>query len=114
MRADVILEEIFDYCRREGMAESTFGRRAVNDGKFVNRLRYGGEVKESTVERVRAFITGVGAAAPAGALQSDLIQLPQGGAPAQPRPESEPEKNFRFYDNRQKYLMFVNTCTLVT
>ncbi|MGZ5985151.1 MAG: hypothetical protein ACXWK7_09435, partial [Caulobacteraceae bacterium] len=58
MRADVILEEIFAYCRREGMAESTFGRRAVNDGKFVNRLRYGGKVNESTVERVRAFIRG--------------------------------------------------------
>ncbi|WP_445220009.1 hypothetical protein ACKWRH_07755 [Bradyrhizobium sp. Pa8] len=25
--------------------------------------------------------------------------------------EAEPEKNFRFYDNRQKYLMFVNTCS---
>jgi len=23
----------------------------------------------------------------------------------------DPEKNFRFYDNRQKYLMFVNTCS---
>ena len=22
-----------------------------------------------------------------------------------------PEQNFRFYDNRQKYLMFVNTCS---
>src|SRR5580698_6573462 len=43
MRADVILEEISAYCRREGMAESTFGRRAVNDGKFVNRLRFGGK-----------------------------------------------------------------------
>ena len=42
MRAEVILEEIVDYCRREAMAESTFGRWAVNDGKFVNRLRYGG------------------------------------------------------------------------
>ena len=111
MRADVILEEIFDYCRREGMAESTFGRRAVNDGKFVNRLRYGGKVNDTTVERVRTFISGAGDAAPAGALQSDLIQLPQGGDAAQPRPESEPEKNFRFYDNRQKYLMFVNTCS---
>ncbi|WP_051389950.1 hypothetical protein [Bradyrhizobium sp. Ec3.3] len=25
--------------------------------------------------------------------------------------EVEPAKNFRFYDNRQKYLMFVNTCS---
>ena len=23
----------------------------------------------------------------------------------------DPEQNFRFYDNRQKYLMFVNTCS---
>ncbi|WP_439406264.1 hypothetical protein ACNJX9_33240 [Bradyrhizobium sp. DASA03076] len=25
--------------------------------------------------------------------------------------EAAPEKRFRFYDNRQKYLMFVNTCS---
>ncbi|HVH73557.1 MAG TPA: hypothetical protein VM755_01440 [Stellaceae bacterium] len=29
---------------------------------------------------------------------------------AAPRQESEPSLNFRFYDNRQKYLLFVNTC----
>jgi hypothetical protein len=33
-------------------------------------------------------------------------------APAPSAAASEdPEKNFRFYDNRQKYLMFVNTCS---
>ena len=26
-------------------------------------------------------------------------------------PAPDPEQNFRFYDNRQKYLMFVNTCS---
>src|SRR6516225_12406444 len=26
-------------------------------------------------------------------------------------PAADPEQNFRFYDNRQKYLMFVNTCS---
>ena len=112
MRADVILDEISEYCRRQGMAESTFGRRAVNDGKFVNRLRYGGKVNESTVERVRAFISGAprdGKGGEANALEQHLIALPQGGGAA--RAESEPEKNFRFYDNRQKYLMFVNTCS---
>src|SRR2546428_623552 len=34
-----LLGSISDFCRRTGMAESTFGRRAVNDGKFVARLR---------------------------------------------------------------------------
>ena len=109
MRADVILEEISAYCRREGMAESTFGRRAVNDGKFVNRLRYGGQVNEATVERVRAFIHGSLEAAKGAPSKLHLVNLPKGKGGA--RPEAEPEKNFRFYDNRQKYLMFVNTCS---
>src|SRR6185312_16653053 len=111
VRADAILEEIFAYCRREGMAESTFGRRAVNDGKFVNRLRSGGKVNEATAERVRDFIRG---GTDAGKGEADMAQsanrstsVKAGGAKAQ----SEPEKNFRFYDNRQKYLMFVNTCS---
>src|SRR5690242_13033598 len=33
--------------------------------------------------------------------------LGPGLAPTSP----DPEQNFRFYDNRQKYLMFVNTCS---
>ena len=111
MRADAILEEIFAYCRREGMAESTFGRRAVNDGKFVNRLRYGGRVNEATALRVREFIrAGTGASK----AEAEMVQSSNSPAVARKepqRPPSEPEKNFRFYDNRQKYLMFVNTCS---
>jgi len=54
--AEQLLSEIADYCRRVGMAESTFGRRAVNDGKLVSRLRIGGRVTMETVERVRTFM----------------------------------------------------------
>src|SRR5438876_7939917 len=39
-----LLGSISDFCRSTGMAESTFGRRAVNDGKFVARLRDGARV----------------------------------------------------------------------
>ena len=39
MEAKSLLRDITDYCRRKGVAESTFGRHAVNDGKFVSRLR---------------------------------------------------------------------------
>ena len=56
MTAEQLLNEIADYCRRVGMAESTFGRRAVNDGKLVGRLRIGGRVTMETVERVRNFM----------------------------------------------------------
>ena len=38
---DAILQEISDFCRQSGLAESTFGRRAVNDGKLASRLRNG-------------------------------------------------------------------------
>src|SRR5690606_6019374 len=36
------------------------------------------------------------------------------GSPANPPPpgmEDDPQRNFRFFDNRQKYLLFVNTCS---
>ena len=41
MRNDEILSQISEFCRQADMAESTFGRRAVNDGKLVHRLREG-------------------------------------------------------------------------
>ncbi|MBZ0217736.1 MAG: hypothetical protein K8F25_14355, partial [Fimbriimonadaceae bacterium] len=129
---DTLVAEIEQFCRRTGIAESTFGKRAVNDGKFVGRLREGKRVTTATVVRVRNFM----AAAPADAApDSDVAEIATAGsagikrAPAQqPRKASaaakaaagadvsagaEPGKNktaFRFYDNRQKYLMFVNTC----
>jgi hypothetical protein len=112
MEGASLLREISDYCRSAGLAESTFGRLAVNDGKFVGRLREGGAVTPQTVERVRAYIGQASAGAPSS-------PAPAAPAPAKARaaakpasgPPEEPHQNFRFYDNRQKYLMFVNTCS---
>jgi hypothetical protein len=96
------------------MAESTFGRRAVNDGKFVARLRDGARVTPETLQRVNHFITKNGGAG-AGEAPPELLPLIHAGAVAPMKdPSSEkadPEKNFRFFDNRQKYLLFVNTCS---
>lgn len=52
-----LLADIAAFCREHDMAESTFGRHAVNDGKFVGRLRDGGGVTVDTVDRVRAFMS---------------------------------------------------------
>ena len=41
MKNDQILSQITDFCRLSDMAETTFGRRSVNDGKLVHRLREG-------------------------------------------------------------------------
>src|SRR5579864_1088041 len=121
MTAEQLLGEIADYCRRVGMAESTFGRRAVNDGKLVGRLRIGGRVTMETVERVRNFMAEHPSIESRGLvrLRSNAGSLASPAGPAQGRPaaaeapatQGESKTNFRFYDNRQKYLLFVNTCS---
>src|SRR5207237_6864813 len=94
------------------MAESTFGRRAVNDGKFVARLRDGARVTPETLNRVNQFIINHGLPG-SGDSPPELLPLIRAGAvaPAPAARELAPEKNFRFFDNRQKYLLFVNTCS---
>ena len=120
MNAQELLQEISDYCRQSGLAESTFGRRAVNDGKLTSRLRNGGRITTETLDRIRSFMS-----ANAG-MQGErpmVIQRmrrrrrapPRRRRPrvrrCRPQPGTDPAGNFRFFDNRQKYLLFVNTCS---
>ena len=109
---ELILQEIANFCRERGLAESTFGRRAVNDGKLTSRLRNGGRITTDTLERIRAFMQDPGETGRR-ALASPLAPPPRQTAPATApalRPD-DPQRNFRFFDNRQKYLLFVNTCS---
>lgn len=100
---EALLREIADYCRDARMAESTFGRLAVNDGKLVSRLRLGGRLTTETEDRVRAFIVRSSARADDRA-EPAAAPLVSGELPSD-------AQNFRFYDNRQKYLLFVTTCS---
>lgn len=90
MLSEELLGDIEKFCRAHLMAESTFGRRAVNDGKFLARLKAGGSINVDTVDRVRKFM--------------QQVEKQRDG-------EGNKPEHFRFYDNRQKYLMFVNTCS---
>jgi hypothetical protein len=49
--ADSLLGEIETFCRLTGIAESTFGRQAVNDGKLCVRLRNGKDVTLDTAAK---------------------------------------------------------------
>jgi hypothetical protein len=86
---------------------------AVNDGKFVDRLRSGGRVTSATLARVQGYI----AADAAGATGRGVVVARRGRetAAAPPKPAAAtgapPPAGFRFFDNRQKYLLFVNTCS---
>ena len=59
MTIALLLAEIRAFLDREdvNMTETTFGRLAVNDGKFVPRLRNGGSLTFSTAEKVGSFIS---------------------------------------------------------
>src|SRR6516164_3394277 len=99
MKNDEILDRITEFCRYADMAESTFGRRAVNDGKLVHRLREGKRITIDTLDRIQAYIAAsMGAAPPPRGLQVR-------------EEKRDPRSNFRFFENRQKYLLFVHTCS---
>jgi len=137
MNAQELLQEIADYCRQTGLAESTFGRRAVNDGKLASRLRHGGRITTETLDRIRNFmannrnavarpavIARTQTSSPTLAPQSPSTARPlspiamspsmtpaSSTQPATAGNGADPQRNFRFFDNRQKYLLFVNTCS---
>jgi len=47
-----LLARIETHCSQREIAESTFGRLAVNDGKLVARLRSGGSINLKTLIRI--------------------------------------------------------------
>ena len=87
-----LLKEIETFCRGAGIAESTFGK----------------QVTTRTVARVRAFIEAEGAEP---ATEPPAAAPPRTGGNGAAAKRKNDEHTFRFYDNRQKYLMFVNTCS---
>ena len=125
--ADSLLAKIEAFCRRTGIAESTFGRQAVNDGKLCARLRNGKDVTLETAAKIRGFIgndrfaTRVNGAEHLGqennkgtimsANSKRKVSSSSKGAKSKtPAAASgSADRPFRFYDNRQKYLAFVNT-----
>jgi len=103
--SDQILEEIREFCRATQTAESTFGRLAVNDGKLVSRLRDGAKITTGTLDKVRAYLAEYRVAPQAAHGKPLPALVPANGAAAAVPP------GFRFFDNRQKYLLFVSTCS---
>src|SRR6188508_3441024 len=103
MNAQELLQEISDYCRQTGLAESTFGRRAVNDGKLASRLRHGGRITTETLDRIRSFMTtNQGKPALSRPLvieRSPALRAPERSAgPVAIAPGSnDPQRNFRFF-----------------
>ena len=113
-----LLESITAFCKHAKIAESTFGRQAVNDGKFVSRIRNGSRVTPETWERVAKYISKNGGDVPGQVdpkhfhvMSSDHAAPETKNGTQVDDTNGSSERNFRFFDNRQKYLLFVNTCS---
>ena len=115
MSKDQLLTAVIEFCKEYKMAESTFGRKAVNDGKFVSRLRTGARVTPETFEKVKKFINSFGNVKSIQIDNQNLHVLPKEDNVDDKNLFDEKskskKKNFRFFDNRQKYLLFVSTCS---
>ena len=115
MSKDQLLTAVIEFCQEYKMAESTFGRKAVNDGKFVSRLRTGARVTPETFEKVKKFINSSGNVKSIQIDNQNLHVLPKEDNVVYQNLFDEKskskKKNFRFFDNRQKYLLFVSTCS---
>src|SRR5437016_4900386 len=112
MKAQELLQQIAEYLRHTGLAESTFGRRAVNDGKLAQRLRNGGRITTETLDRIREFMENNRTVAPRAAVierarEPRPAPVPAAPAPAQPGPR-DPQRNFRFFEHRATVLVLTN------
>jgi hypothetical protein len=52
-----LLRDVHSYLKATGMAISTLGKKSVNDGKCIGRLRAGGRAWPETLAKIRKFMT---------------------------------------------------------
>ncbi len=127
--ANQLLTDIEAFCRRNALAESTFGRRSVNDGKLCFRLRSGKNVTLETAAKIRDFMRSMesdqknnsddgGTAMSARSSKKKAAKASKRTTKkatskrttkAAATADDKDDRPFRFYDNRQKYLAFINT-----
>ncbi len=108
-----LVEEVRSFCDGHGIAESTFGRHSVNDGKLVSRISSGSWIEDMTAKRVRAFMD-----------QVERGEIVLRGRPRRKKSDSNAKKmaelissessvrtpgSFAFHEQRQRFHIFANT-----
>jgi hypothetical protein len=136
---ETLLEEIDSFCKQRKISKSTFGLHVVNDGKLVNRLRDGKGITLKTITRIQDYLNknaaqglsqqskeknthndnnpggNIMAVAKKAKVKTKATKAKSSAVKAKPVSEKKKKKSedktpFRFYDNRQNYLAFINTC----
>lgn len=110
---EAIVSVIREFCERYGVAESTFGRLAVNDGKLVSRIAAGSRIEVETARRMAEFMD-----------KADRGEIRLRGRPRRKKDQSAAETmaelisqetsirtpgSFAFHEQRQRFHVFANT-----
>ena len=56
MNNDELIRELDSFLNRYGIADSTFGIRAVGDSHLIKRIRDGRPIRRSTVLKIKKFM----------------------------------------------------------
>src|SRR5262249_26525219 len=92
MNAQDLLQEIADYCRHSGLAQSACARAAANDGTLPARLRNGGRTTTETLDRIRGFME-TNRTAVARPAVIERAREPRPAAPPSPAPAPAGERD---------------------
>jgi hypothetical protein len=106
--AKKLLHQIEDFCALNSMAESTFGRLAINDGKLISRLRSGKDITLSTHTKISDFIENYKCQDKNNPNVMTNCEIENIKSIDEDKILSKISSS-RFYDNRQNYLSFINT-----
>lgn len=112
-KPDAIVGIIRKFCEKHGVAESTFGRLSVNDGKLVSRISSGSRIEPDTARRVADYMR-----------RADRGEFRLRGRPRRKKDQSAAETmadlisqetsvrtagSFAFHEQRQRFHVFANT-----
>ena len=107
--SDQILGEIRDYCRATRPRNPPSAGSSSTTANWCQGYGTARRSRPETLDKVRAYLTSIGP------------RPPESGKPCRLRPRSPVNgataatgvapPGFRFFDNRQKYLLFVSTCS---
>ena len=110
---DAIGGIIRNFCKRHGVAESTFGRLSVNDGKLMSRIDAGSRIEPVTARRVAEYMK-----------RADNGEIRLRGRPRRNKQHSAAETmadlisretsvrtpgSFAFHEQRQRFHVFAAT-----
>ena len=109
-----LLHDINAFCRHAGIAESTLGRLAVNDGKLVQRARNGASIGANTINRVYSFMDEVNSGRRVVKGRAKRKRSVARAEVLSEIRESEtsvrPYRAHDYHDERQKHHLLANTC----